>query len=97
MSTRSPINQSTATPRIVHVRQNILRRNDELAQGLGDADGSVLVSLVSSPGSGEDGLFGEKHLRWLQADGSTKPAALVGNLATDNDAKAPAWRIARPP
>jgi hydrogenase nickel incorporation protein HypB len=74
-------------PRILAVRQNILKRNDELArilrQRFQDA-GVCVVSLVSSPGSGKT-AFLEKTLTLLKQRG-VRPAALVGDLATDNDA-----------
>ncbi len=77
----------SAQPRIVHVRQNILKRNDELAHQLRQrfrAAGVFVVSLVSSPGSGKT-AFLEKTLTLLKQRG-VRPAALVGDLATDNDA-----------
>jgi hydrogenase nickel incorporation protein HypB len=83
MSSPSPITQ----PRIVHVRQNILKRNDELAHHLRQrfqAAGVFVVSLVSSPGSGKT-AFLEKTLTLLKQQ-QHRPAALVGDLATDNDA-----------
>src|SRR5271170_2603368 len=83
MSAQSPITQ----PRIVHVRQNILKRNDELAHQLRErfqAAGVFVVSLVSSPGSGKT-AFLEKTLTLLKQQ-QHRPAALVGDLATDNDA-----------
>lgn len=77
----------SAPPRIVEVRQNILKRNDELARELRrrfqDA-GLFVVSLVSSPGSGKT-AFLEKTLTLLKQR-ELRPAALVGDLATDNDA-----------
>jgi hydrogenase nickel incorporation protein HypB len=73
-------------PRLVEVRQNILRQNDILARGLRqrfrDA-GVFVVSLVSSPGSGKT-AFLEKTLTLLQP--RHRVAALVGDLATENDA-----------
>lgn len=77
----------SAVPRIVEVRQNVLRRNDELARELRQrfqAAGVFVVSLVSSPGSGKT-AFLEKTLTLLKQRGY-RPAALVGDLATDNDA-----------
>jgi hydrogenase nickel incorporation protein HypB len=69
------------------VRKNVLKHNDELARGLRkrfrDA-GVYVVSLVSSPGSGKT-AFLEKTLTLLKAQGR-RPAALVGDLATNNDA-----------
>jgi hydrogenase nickel incorporation protein HypB len=78
-------------PRIVEVRQNILKKNDLLARELRErfqkADVYV-VNLVSSPGAGKTALL-EETLRALQP--RYKVAALVGDLATDNDAQ----RLAR--
>jgi hydrogenase nickel incorporation protein HypB len=76
----------TSAPRIVEVRQNILKRNDEVARALRhrfhDA-GVFVISLVSSPGSGKT-AFLERTLTMLKQQ--YRPAALVGDLATDNDA-----------
>jgi hydrogenase nickel incorporation protein HypB len=74
-------------PRIIEVRKNVLKRNDELARALRlrfQEAGVFVVSLVSSPGSGKT-AFLEKTLTLLRESGS-RPAALVGDLATDNDA-----------
>jgi hydrogenase nickel incorporation protein HypB len=74
------------TPRLVEVRKNVLKRNDELARALRtrfQQAGVFVASLVSSPGSGKTALL-ETTLRTL---GSThRVAALVGDLATENDA-----------
>ena len=73
-------------PRLVEVRQKILKRNDLLARDLRSrfrAAGVYVVSLVSSPGSGKT-AFLEKTLSLLR--GRARVAALVGDLATDNDA-----------
>lgn len=78
-------------PRLVQVRQNILKRNDEAARALRarfHEAGVYVVSLVSSPGAGKT-AFLECVLRNLRA--SHRVAALVGDLATDNDAR----RLAR--
>jgi hydrogenase nickel incorporation protein HypB len=72
--------------RIVEVRQNILKRNDEVARALRarfEAAGVFVVSLVSSPGSGKT-AFLERTLSLLRE--KHRPAALVGDLATENDA-----------
>jgi hydrogenase nickel incorporation protein HypB len=73
--------------RIVDVRHGVLRKNDELARNLRqrfqDA-GVFVVNLVSSPGSGKTALL-EATLRRLGAEG-VRAAALVGDLATENDA-----------
>lgn len=76
----------TSTPRIVEVRQNVLKRNDEIARALRQRfheGGVFVVSLVSSPGAGKT-AFLEKTLTMLKQH--YRPAALVGDLATDNDA-----------
>jgi hydrogenase nickel incorporation protein HypB len=75
------------TPRIVEVRKNVLKHNDDVARLLRQRfqeAGVFVVSLVSSPGSGKT-AFLEKTLTLLKQQGS-RPAALVGDLATDNDA-----------
>ncbi|HLX42408.1 MAG TPA: hydrogenase nickel incorporation protein HypB [Bryobacteraceae bacterium] len=76
----------TSQTRLVEVRQNVLKHNDilarELRQRFHDA-GICAVSLVSSPGSGKT-AFLEKTLTLLRPDFHV--AALVGDLATDNDA-----------
>jgi hydrogenase nickel incorporation protein HypB len=76
----------THAPRILEVRRNILKHNDETARALRDrfrAAGLFVVSLVSSPGSGKT-AFLERTLASLRP--RYRPAALVGDLATDNDA-----------
>jgi hydrogenase nickel incorporation protein HypB len=73
-------------PRLVEVRQNVLKQNDLLARSLRarfQEAGVYVVSLVSSPGSGKT-TFLEKALTLLRAD--CRVAALVGDLATENDA-----------
>lgn len=73
-------------PRLVEVRKNVLKQNDIVARDLRrrfqDA-GVFVVSLVSSPGSGKT-AFLEKTLTLLGR--RCRVAALVGDLATDNDA-----------
>jgi len=74
-------------PRIVEVRQKVLKHNDEVARALRQRfqnAGVFVVSLVSSPGAGKT-AFLEKTLTWLMQRG-LRPAALVGDLATNNDA-----------
>ncbi|MFL6448163.1 MAG: hydrogenase nickel incorporation protein HypB [Bryobacteraceae bacterium] len=73
-------------PRLVEVRQRVLKRNDVLAQELRDrfrAAGVYVISLVSSPGSGKTAIL-ESTLSRLRE--RARVAALVGDLATDNDA-----------
>lgn len=74
-------------PRILDVRTKILKDNDRVARELRarfDAAGTFVVSLVSSPGSGKT-TFLQKTLSLLSKE--YRVAALVGDLATDNDAK----------
>jgi hydrogenase nickel incorporation protein HypB len=73
-------------PRIVEVRRNVLKHNDAVAHSLRNRfreAGVYVVSLVSSPGSGKT-AFLEKTLTLLRQH--CRPAALVGDLATENDA-----------
>jgi hydrogenase nickel incorporation protein HypB len=75
-----------APPRLLEVRRKVLKRNDELAADLRlkfQQAGVSVVSLVSSPGSGKT-AFLEKVLGVLGQ--RYRVAALVGDLATDNDA-----------
>lgn len=72
--------------RIVEVRRDILKKNDLLARALRErftASGVFVASLVSSPGAGKTTLL-EETLRRLAP--VRKVAALVGDLATENDA-----------
>ena len=74
------------TPRLIEVRKNVLKKNDELARSLRDRFHQAevrVVSLVSSPGSGKTALL-EKILTLLSK--THRVAALVGDLATENDA-----------
>lgn len=74
-------------PRVVEIRQGVLDKNGRLAQELRakfTAAGVYVVNLVSGPGSGKTALL-ENTLRRLLARG-WRAAALVGDLATENDA-----------
>ena len=74
--------------RVLEIRKGILNKNDEIARRLRErlhACGLLTVNLVSSPGSGKT-AFLQRTLRMLREEGKA-PAALVGDLATDNDAK----------
>src|ERR1700724_1092110 len=73
-------------PRLVEVRLNVLKKNDVLARELRSRFGESgvrVISLVSSPGSGKT-AFLEKILSGLRQE--FRVAALVGDLATENDA-----------
>jgi hydrogenase nickel incorporation protein HypB len=81
---------STPT-RLVLVRQQVLKQNDLVARELRrrfHESGAFVVSLVSAPGTGKT-TFLEAVLGRLRD--SYRVAALVGDLATDNDAR----RLAR--
>ncbi|HBI46154.1 MAG TPA: hydrogenase accessory protein HypB [Planctomycetales bacterium] len=72
--------------RLVQVRQNVLKQNDVAARALRarfHEDGVFVVSMVSSPGAGKT-AFLERVLGSLREH--YRVAALVGDLATDNDA-----------
>jgi len=74
-------------PRLVEVRKNVLKQNDVLARGLRERflqSAVYVISLVSSPGAGKTTLL-EKILSTLREQG-LQVAALVGDLATENDA-----------
>ena len=76
----------SAEPRLVEVRKNVLKQNDVIARALRQRfreAGVLVISLVSSPGSGKT-AFLEKTLTLLHT--RYKVAALVGDLATENDA-----------
>src|SRR5271163_1611794 len=73
-------------PRLVEVRKNVLKQNDVLARALRERfreAGVLAISLVSSPGAGKT-AFLEKTLTLLHS--RYRVAALVGDLATENDA-----------
>jgi hydrogenase nickel incorporation protein HypB len=71
---------------MVEVRAKVLKQNDLLARALRERferSGTCVVGLVSSPGSGKTALL-EALLREISRD--YRVAALVGDLATENDA-----------
>src|ERR1700674_3788404 len=75
-----------AQTRLVEVRQNVFKRNDIVARALRQRfheSGVFVVSMVSSPGAGKTALL-EKTLTMLHP--KYRVAALVGDLATENDA-----------
>jgi hydrogenase nickel incorporation protein HypB len=72
--------------RLVEVRQKVLKQNDVVARALRQRfhdENTFVVSLVSSPGTGKT-AFLEKLL--LLTREKYRTAALVGDLATENDA-----------
>ena len=80
------------TPRILEIRKGVLDKNDRLAEGLrarfGQA-GLFALNLVSSPGTGKTALLERTLGRMIER--KLRVAALVGDLATENDAR----RLAR--
>jgi hydrogenase nickel incorporation protein HypB len=77
---------ATSRPRIVEVRERVLKQNDVLARDLRtrfQAAGVRVISVVSSPGAGKTSLL-ERTLTILGR--KHRVAALVGDLATENDA-----------
>lgn len=81
----------SSQPRLVEVRRNVLKQNDVVARALRQRfreSEIFVVSLVSSPGSGKTMLL-ERTLTQLRQ--RYRVAALVGDLATENDAE----RLAR--
>ena len=78
-------------PRLLVIRQGVLSKNDRLAAALRERfaqAGVTAINLMSGPGAGKTRLL-EETLRRLGA--RYRVAALVGDLATDNDAR----RLAR--
>src|ERR1051326_8725179 len=76
----------TARPRIVEVRERVLKQNDLLARELRQRFQQAqvrVVRLVSGPDSGKTMLL-ENTLTILSP--KMRTAALVGDLATENDA-----------
>lgn len=77
---------TAATTRLVQVRTKVLKENDVVARDLRQRfieSGVCVISLVSSPGAGKTALL-ERTLRMLRE--RYRVAALVGDLATENDA-----------
>ncbi|MCB0208105.1 MAG: hydrogenase nickel incorporation protein HypB [Anaerolineae bacterium] len=74
--------------RLLEIHQGILDKNDRLAYELRhqfERAGVYVVNLVSSPGTGKT-AFLERTLAMLVEQGCAA-AALVGDLATENDAR----------
>ncbi len=81
----------TAASRTIVVKQGVLSKNDQLAQAnraLFRSKHLLVLNVVSSPGSGKT-AFIERTLTDLK--GRLRGGVVVGDLATDNDAR----RIAR--
>lgn len=77
----------SAERRTVEVRRAILDKNDRLAErnrGFFRARGLLVLNLLSSPGSGKTTFIREAVRTLLPR---LKAAVIVGDLATDNDAR----------
>ena len=75
-------------PRILEVRTRILKANDETARAMRarfEADGVLVVNMVSSPGTGKTAFLKATLARLVAA--GIPVAAVVGDLETDNDAR----------
>jgi hydrogenase nickel incorporation protein HypB len=75
-------------PRILEVRQGILKANDLLARDLREEfarAGVYVVNVVSGPGAGKTELLA-RTLTLLREQGR-RVAAIVGDLATENDSR----------
>lgn len=75
-------------PRILQVRTQVLKKNDQLARSMRHTfieNGVLAVNLVSSPGTGKTSLLCRTLAALLGA--GERVAAIVGDLETDNDAR----------
>src|SRR3569623_689375 len=74
-------------PRIVELRTKILKKNAQLAREMRaefSRRGVFVVNVVSGPGAGKTELL-KRTLEMLSSE--LRVAAVVGDLATENDAK----------
>jgi len=78
---------AAAERQTLDLRRSILEKNDRLAErnrGFFQARGILVINVLSSPGSGKTTLIGETIRR---LGPRLKTAVIVGDLATDNDAR----------
>ena len=93
------LTEPTPTPRIVQVRQQVLKKNDVLARALRERyaeAGVFVVSLVSSPGAGKT-TFLRETLRKLRDELGLRVAALVGDQVIPVGASHQLRALARAP
>lgn len=90
---------SNIKPKLIEIRKNILKKNDDLAQGLRTrfaGAGVYVANFVSSPGTGKTELLKQTIMRLRE---EYAVAAIVGDVETENDARrlresgAPAYQI----
>ena len=82
-----PSESGAAERQTIELRHTILAKNDRLAErnrGFFRARGLLVLNILSSPGSGKTTLVGETIRRLGQR---LRTAVIVGDLATDNDAR----------
>ena len=78
--------------RQIEVNRGILRKNDRLAEQnryLFEKQELLVINLLSSPGSGKTALIGRMQTEQLKqkCDRRFNVGVIVGDLATDNDAR----------
>jgi hydrogenase nickel incorporation protein HypB len=79
--------EHAAEHQTIELRHAILEKNDRLAErnrGFFQARGMFVINVLSSPGSGKTTLVAETIRR---LGSRLKTAVIVGDLATDNDAR----------
>src|SRR4051794_34359656 len=79
--------ESAVCPKTLHVQQRLLGKNAEIARKNRDAfraHGLLSLNVLSSPGAGKTALL-ERLLADRFAEGAV--GIIVGDLATDNDAR----------
>jgi hydrogenase nickel incorporation protein HypB len=77
---------NNGVPKLIEIRENILKKNDELAQGLRmrfKAAGVYVANFVASPGTGKTELL--RHTMMCLRE-RYAVAAIVGDVETENDA-----------
>jgi hydrogenase nickel incorporation protein HypB len=75
------------SPQKIQIEQKVLNENQRIAAELRqrfEASGTVVLNLISSPGSGKTSLL-ERTLACLPR--STRVAVLTGDIQTENDAR----------
>ena len=77
---------ASSEPRIINIKKKILGKNDQMAQDLRTEfarNGVFVANLVSSPGAGKTELL---RTTMTELRKTYNPAAVTGDLATENDA-----------